>query len=137
MANLAAGVLTSIPAVDFHTLSPCRVFDTRVAAGPTAGAPLTCGADYEFTIVGGTCGVPSGAKAVSLNVTVTRPTAAGNLRLYASGSPAPLASTLNFSAGQTRPNNAVAPLSTGGKISVRCEPSGTAHVIVDVNGYFQ
>jgi len=137
MANLAAGVLTSVPAVNFFTLSPCRVFDTRQVTGPTAGAPLTCGGDRDFTIVGGTCGVPSGAKAVSLNVTVTAPSAQGNLRLFASGAPAPLVSSLNYSAGQTRANNAIAPLSAGGLIALRCAPSGTAHVIVDVNGYFQ
>jgi hypothetical protein len=136
MANLAAGVLTSVPALDFFTVSPCRVFDTREVGGPTAGAPLTCGSDRDFTIVGGTCGVPSGAKAVSLNVTVTEPSVQGNVRLFASGAPAPLVSTQNYVAGQTRANNAVAPLSTGGQMAVRCS-SGTAHVIVDVNGYFR
>jgi subtilisin family serine protease len=136
MANLAAGVLTSVPAIDFFTVSPCRVFDTREVGGPTAGAPLTCGSDRDFTIVGGTCGVPSGAKAVSLNVTVTEPSVQGNVRLFASGAPAPLVSTQNYVAGQTRANNAVAPLSTGGQMAVRCS-SGTAHVIVDVNGYFR
>jgi hypothetical protein len=137
MANLAAGVLTSVPAVDFYTVSPCRVFDTRQVTGPTGGAPLACGGDRDFTIVGGTCGVPSGAKAVSLNVTVTAPSAQGNVRLFASGAPAPLVSSLNYLAGQTRANNAIAPLSAGGLIAARCEPSGTVHVIVDVNGYFQ
>jgi hypothetical protein len=137
MANLAAAALTSNPAVDLYTLSPCRVFDTREAGGPTSGAPLTCGADYSFTMVGGACGVPSGAKAVSLNVTVTASTAQGNVRVFASGAPAPLVSTQNYVAGQTRANNAVAPLSTDGKMGVKCSPSGTAHVIVDVNGYFR
>jgi hypothetical protein len=87
-------------------------------------------------MVGGSCGVPSNAKAVSLNLTVVAPTAQGNVRLFASGAPAPLVSNQNYVAGQTRPNNAIAPLSASGKISVRCEPSGTAHVVADVNGYF-
>jgi hypothetical protein len=137
MANLAAGVLTSVPAVNFYTVSPCRVFDTRLAGPQTTGSPLGCGGDRDFTIVGGTCGVPSGAKAVSLNVTVTEPSAQGNVRLFASGTPAPLVSSLNYVVGQTRANNAIAPLSSGGQMAVRCAPSGTAHVIVDVNGYFQ
>ncbi len=137
MANLAGTALTTVPAVDFFTVNPCRVFDTREVAGPTAGVPLACAGDYDFTITGGTCGVPSGAKAVSLNVTVTAPSAQGNLRLFAAGAPAPLVSNLNYVAGQTRANNAVAPLSSAGKLSLRCAPSGTAHVIVDVNGYFQ
>ena len=133
MANAAVTALTPL---DFYTVSPCRVFDTRQVTGPTAGAPLTCGSDRDFTIMGA-CGVPSGAKAVSLNVTVTQPSAAGNLRLFASGAPAPLVSSLNYVAGQTRANNAIAPLSSAGQMAVRCAPSGTAHVIVDVNGYFR
>jgi hypothetical protein len=88
-------------------------------------------------MVGGSCGVPSGAKAISLNVVVTAPSTAGNVRVFAAGGPAPQASSLNYSAGQTRANNAIAPLSSNGKMSVRCQPSGTTHVIVDVNGYFQ
>jgi hypothetical protein len=135
-ADLAAAVLTTIPALNFYTLSPCRVFDTRQTAGPTGGTPLTCNTDYDFTMVGGSCGVPSNAKAVSLNLTVVAPTAQGNVRLFASGAPAPLVSNQNYVAGQTRPNNAIAPLSASGKISVRCEPSVTAHVVADVNGYF-
>ena len=43
MANLAAGALTNVPVVDFYTVTPCRVVDTRLAGGPTSGAPLTCG----------------------------------------------------------------------------------------------
>ncbi len=136
MASAAASRLTSTSAVSFYTVNPCRAVDTRELAGPTGGAPLTCGGDRDFTLAGA-CGVPSGAKAVSLNVTVTEPSTQGNLRLFSSGAPAPLVSSLNYAAGQTRANDAIAPLSSGGQIAVRCAPSGTAHVIVDVNGYFQ
>jgi hypothetical protein len=138
MANLAAAALPNVPPVDFYTVSPCRIFDTRVVGTQTTGTPLTCsGAAYDFTIVGGACPVPSGAKAVSLNVTVTQPSRPGYISLFASGTPAPLVSSLNYAAGQTRANNAIAPLSTGGKLAVLCAPTGTAHVIVDVNGYFR
>jgi hypothetical protein len=45
---------------------------------------------------------------------------------------------LNYSSGQTRANNAVVSLGAAGDIAVRCgQGSGTAHVVVDVNGYFQ
>jgi hypothetical protein len=111
--------------VGFYTLNPCRVVDTRQAGGATAGAPLTCGLETDFTIVGGTCGVPSGAKAVSLNLAVTQPSAAGNVRVFASGAPAPTASSLNYAAGQTRANNAIAPLSAVGRMST-CSPSDGA-----------
>jgi len=131
MANLAAGALITIPAVDFYTVTPCRVVDTR-----STGGALTCGTERAIT-VGGTCGVPSGAKAVSLNVAVTQPSAGGYVQVYAAGAPAPLASTVNYRAGLTRGNNAISPLSTAGQLAVKCAPSGTAHVIVDVNGYLQ
>ena len=88
-------------------------------------------------MTGGTCGVPSSATAISVNVTVTGATNQGNVRLFASGAPAPTVSTLNYVAGVNRANNAVAPLSAAGKVAVRCSPTGTTHVIIDVNGYFE
>jgi hypothetical protein len=124
------------PPTSFYTVTPCRVFDTREASGPTLGAPLSCGTEQSFEVAG-KCGVPFGAEAISLNLTGTRSTAPGNLRLFASGTSAPLASTLNYVAGQTRANNAVIPLGIDGEISVLCSPSGTTHVVLDVNGYFQ
>ena len=60
--------------------------------------------------MGGACtAVPASAKAIALNVAVTAPTSAGNCRLYP-GSVIPQVSNVNFSAGQTRTNNAVVPL---------------------------
>ena len=52
--------------------------------------------------------MPSDARALSLNLTVTQPTAAGDLRLYPGDVPvAPPTSAINFQAGQTRSNNAI------------------------------
>ncbi len=72
MADRAADAFTTILPGDLYTVSPCRVFDTRLVGAQTTGVPLTCGMTYDFTMVGGTCGVPSGAKAISLNMTVVR-----------------------------------------------------------------
>jgi len=120
----------------FYTVSPCRVVDTRdpVLSGPN---PLATDTDTPFQIAG-QCGVASGARSVSVNVTVTQPTAAGHLRLYPSDQPRPTASVLNYRAGQTRANNAIVPLSALGGLAVYVkQASGTAHVIIDVNGYFE
>jgi hypothetical protein len=136
MVNMAANKLTNIPATNFFTVAPCRLVDTRNPPGPFGGPALTCGFERLF-IVAGACGVPSGAKAVSLNATVTTTSGAGNLRLYAPGAPAPAVSALNWSAGQTRGNNAIVPLSATGHVATKCAPSGTTHLIIDVNGYFQ
>jgi hypothetical protein len=46
--------------------------------------------------------------------------------------------TDTYTTGQTRANNTIAPLSERGKLTVRCsQASGTAHFILDVNGYFE
>jgi hypothetical protein len=50
----------------------------------------------------------------------------------------PLASSINYSAGQTRANNAVVPLDGAGRFAVRCDQAaGSVHLLVDVNGYFE
>jgi Bacterial pre-peptidase C-terminal domain len=118
----------------FYTIVPCRVLDTRNTAPPA----LSAGAVRTFS-VGGTCGVPMTAKSVSINVTVTQPTAAGFVVVFPGGAAVPNSSTINFRAGQTRANNAIVPLGTNASISaVSGQPPGnTVHFILDVNGYFQ
>ncbi len=122
-----------VPPLSFFAVTPCRVVDTRQGAG----GPVVAGTDRTFTIVGGTCAVPATAKAVSLNVVVTQPSAPGNVRLFPAGAAVPIASTVNYSAGQTRANNTVVALSAGGQLTARCQPSGSTHLILDVNGYFE
>jgi hypothetical protein len=120
----------------FYSLSPCRVLDTREPVGPLAGPALVAGGDRTFGIAG-QCGVPTWARAVSVNLTVTQPTAQGNVRLYPGGSSPPLTSTLNYVPGLTRANNAIAVLGPDGDLGLACrQVSGTVHAIVDVNGFF-
>ena len=114
--------LTPAGAVEgFFTLAPCRVVDTRDAAGPYGGPPLAGGGTRVFTMVG-RCGIPSGALAISLNVTVVQPTAGGFLTLYPGGASLPLASTLNYRADQIRANNAIVRLGPGGTLAVYSGP---------------
>ncbi len=123
--------------VDFFTLPPCRILDTRTPAGPLGGPALNAQADRTFPVAG-TCGIPATAKAISVNLAVTQPTVAGNLRLRPGGVPVPLVSSINYIAGQTRSNNAVVPLNASGEITVFCgQASGTVQFILDVNGYFE
>jgi len=89
-------------------------------------------------VIQGQCGVPSSALSVAVNVTITEPTSGGFVTVYPAGAPVPLTSTINYSAGQTRANNAVLTLGPSGDIAVACgQPSGTVHFILDVSGYFQ
>jgi hypothetical protein len=132
-------VLPSPPAATaFHTVSPCRIVDTRDPAGPYGGPALGGGSVRSF-VLAGLCGVPSTAKSLAVNLTVTQPTSGGHITAFAAGGSVPSTSTLNFSAGQTRANNAVLGLSPAGGVSVSTVLSsgGTVHLIVDVNGYFE
>jgi Subtilase family len=120
------------------TITPCRVVDTRNAAGPYGAPALAPGSQRGFSLAG-VCGVPTTAKAVSVNVTVTGPTAPGDLRLFPLGVALPIVSTINFAPGQTRANNAVLQVgvSPTGRVAVQNDASGTVDFILDVNGYFQ
>lgn len=120
----------------FHTLTPCRLVDTRGADAPA----LTSGIERTWTLAG-LCGIPANATAVALNATVTAPTGGGHLTLYPGGAALPSTSTLNFSVGQTRANNAVLSLAADGSgaLSARAvvPVAGTVHLILDVSGYFE
>ncbi|HEV7519267.1 MAG TPA: hypothetical protein VGR07_23505, partial [Thermoanaerobaculia bacterium] len=128
-----------LPVAGFYTVSPCRLADTRQAAGPEGGPPLAAGATRVFT-VGGLCGIPAEATAISVNVTVVNPGAAGFFTLYPPGAPRPLVAALNFQAGQVRTNNAIVPLAgmpPGLAVFYGGAASATADVVLDVNGYFR
>lgn len=86
----------------------------------------------------GRCQVPSTAMAVSLNVTVVGAGSPGDLRFYPGGGFVPAASVINYATAQTRANNAVLALGSGGDFSVKVDQAeGLVHLVVDVNGYFQ
>jgi hypothetical protein len=122
----------------FYTLSPCRLLDTRDADGPFGGPSLAAGTQRAFTL-SGRCGIPAGAQAVAVNVTVVDPTTGpGYLSLYPGGTTLPVASTVNYKAGQARGNSVILPLGSAGDILAWCgQPSGTVDLVVDVNGYFK
>ena len=123
-----------LPAEDYYTLTPCRLVDSRVGLP----GPLLAGETRSVPATTGSCSIPTGAVAVALNVTVTQPTTQGNLRLFPAGLSVPQTSTINYSAGQTRANNAIVTLSDTGGFDVYCaQASGSTHFIVDVYGYFK
>jgi len=127
-------------ATRFYTVAPCRVLDTRGPAGPLGGPSLQPGETRPFHVVTSSCGIPSTAKAISVNATVTGPVDVGYLSIYpGNDAQAPTASTINFSANQTRANNAILVLATDGSgtINVLAGTAGTVDFILDVNGFFQ
>jgi hypothetical protein len=131
-------VSASTGPTEFNTLTPCRLLDTRLAAGPYGGPAVPAGADRVVTAAG-RCQIPAGAKAISVNVTAVAPTAAGHLRFFPGDGTPPNASALNFNAGQTRANNAIVMMasSASGTFGFRNSSTASVHVVVDVNGYFE
>jgi hypothetical protein len=122
--------------VKFYVLPPCRVVDTRNPSGPDGGPALSAGTSRTFPVTG-QCGVPAGAVSVTGNVTAVTPSVAGDLRIYPGGTAVPMTSTVNFKAGQTRANNGIFGLGSGG-IAVQTDmASGTTHFLLDVSGYFR
>jgi hypothetical protein len=118
----------------FIPLTPCRVADTRNAAGPFGGPTMAGGVSRDFNIPSGACSVPSTALAYSLNVAVVPAGPLGYLTLWPTGQTQPLASTLNSLDGRIKSNAAIVPAGTGGSISVF--PSNATDVVLDINGYF-
>ncbi len=135
----ASNAVVPGPPVDdlFHPLDPTRLLDTR--AGPTQvgpfATPWTPGLTRSLKVAG-VGGVPSGADAVSLNVTVTGTTSASFMSVFPTGQPRPSASSLNWTAGTTIPNAVTVKVGTGDSIDIYSQ-LGNAHVIVDVVGYYE
>ncbi len=73
--------------------------------------------------------------AVVLNITVTDTTTASFLTLWPDGTAQPLASDLNWVAGDTLPNLIVVKLGANGSIDFY-NGFGTTDVIVDVVGWY-
>ena len=127
-------------ALPFFGITPCRLVDTRPTSGFTSayGPPaLVANATRNFDLDSAPhCpGVPAGAQAYSLNVTVTETQGSGDIRIWPTGSFA-LVSTQNWpSAGVTLANAAIVPAGTNGSVTVQAAGSGT-HLIIDINGYY-
>jgi hypothetical protein len=123
----------------YYALTPCRIVDTRGAAGVDGGPALRGNATARNFQIKGTCGVPSTAAAVTINVTVVTPSTSGFLTLWPSGGTQPTVSTINFvPADNVLANGAIVPLSSAvDDLAVFFGGSGTTHMLIDVTGYFQ
>lgn len=97
----------STSGLDYNTVTPCRLVDTRLSTALASQITTT------FPVTG-TCGIPSSAKALMLNVTAISSTANGNISLWPADLGKPATSVLNFVAD-----------------------GGTVQLVLDVVGYFQ
>jgi len=127
----------------FVPVTPCRLFDTRADQPPPGGkkTPLGAGEGNVYTqqvtgSVGNCVGIPAGATAISMNVTIVNPTAQSNLRIYPADAALPTASNLNWLPGQSpTPNKVDVKLSPAGEVKL-FNQNGTVNVLADVVGYY-
>lgn len=129
-APLGAGVAeaaTTAPA-RFVAVTPCRVLDSR----PTG---VAAGGSLRIDVVGERCGVPAGATAAALTVTVVDPDGPGFVTLWPADEPQPGTSVLNYGSGQVVPNSQIVRLDGSGR--VRIYTLAAADLVVDVTGYFE
>jgi hypothetical protein len=137
---LTASAAGSANASSFVPITPCRLLDTRASdqVGPR-GTPLGPVTTYTATVWGanGNCNIPAGATGFSMNVVVINPTAASFLTVFPADATRPLASSLNWVAGQPpTPNAVTVAASADGKVSFY-NLSGDVDLAVDIVGYYE
>ena len=123
--------------LQFYTVTPCRVLDTRNPDGTFGGPFLPADVVRSFPIGAGSCGAPANAAAYSLNVTVVPHGTLGYLSAWPAGQPQPVVSTLNSLDGTVLANAAIVPAGTGDNAgAVSFFAANDTDLVVDINGYF-
>ena len=124
-------------------ITPCRLADTR-PTGTVGTRNTPIGSDDTFTLTAhgsnGLCTsppIPTGATALSLNVTAIDPTASTYLTIFPTGAAQPLTSNLNPSPGQAAiPNAVTVDINASGQFNI-FNKFGSVNVIVDIVGYYE
>ena len=108
-ANFAANPISASNALRFVPATPCRLVDTRNTVSVGAGATRSF-------VLPGNCGIPVGALAYSLNLTVVPHATLGYITLWPTGQGQPIVSTLNSLDGRIKSNAAIVPAGTGARL---------------------
>lgn len=121
----------------FSPLTPARLRDTRPTKSTVDGlelGPDKVAAGSTTTVqVAGRGKVPVAQGGAILNVTAIQPEGAGFFTVYPCSPTRPLASSLNFAAGENLGNEIIAATSSTGTVCIYS--SVKAHIAVDVVGY--
>lgn len=134
---------------EFQQITPTRIFDSRDAGGarpmsasetaPTIDVQIVGEGDLPDFVDDDDDGQDDNVLAVVVNITVIQPTRLGFLRVFGTGSPEGDTSVVNFFPGTFIPNTAIIRPGDDGNMSLRLvSPTGpgTAHVAVDITGWF-
>jgi uncharacterized repeat protein (TIGR03803 family) len=133
-------IVNPVPSpVQFVSVSPCRLVDTRKQNG--GGGPIPGQTFQTFDLPnlaesGKFCPAFSlaTAAAYSLNVSVVPPGPLGYLTIWPAGQQQPTVATLNSVDGRVKANAAIVP--AGASAAVDVFVSNTTDVVLDIDGYF-
>jgi hypothetical protein len=143
--NQAGSVHVVIDVVGYYALGPhaglvpvgpARILDSRAGSQVGPYATPWAASTTRDVLVAGIEGVPAGARAVVLNVTVTGTTGSSYLSVWPKGQARPIVSSLNWQSGWTIANSVTVKVGTGGMVRM-FNRAGSAQVVVDVVGYFE
>jgi hypothetical protein len=140
-AQLLASPTTNL---EYNMVTPCRIFDTRVAGGRVASGEtrnfIASNPGGNFAAQGGTadsdCGIPANPAAVVINVTSALPKARGFVTVWPYGEIRPLAATVVHVQGQNVSNETVVKQTVGDAYGFSAYVSGSTDLVGDVVGYF-
>lgn len=125
----------------YTSVIPERLADSRDGTG-IARARLAAGQSVAIQVSGRQVTLPDGTKttvpttasAAAINVIAIESSAAGFLTVWPCGSPLPVASTLNYRAGEIRANGSIVSVGSGGQICVYAHQ--TTDIVMDLTGWF-
>ncbi len=124
--------------LQFYSVTPCRLVDTRVTSFQSGFGPPSMGAGVTRTFpipTNSACGIPATASAYSLNVTAIPQRTLGFLSIWPTGQALPNVSTLNvYNAGTVVANAAIVPAGTNGAINTYV--TDATDLVIDIDGYF-
>jgi len=138
-----AAVSTLFPAgseLQFVAVTPCRIADTRNAGGTISGGARTFDATLgSYAGQGGkagSCHLPtSGVAAVQVNLgAISRFGSTSDFKGWATGTPEPLASLVNFNPSGPVANMVTMPVNASGRFTLKTP--GSAHAFIDVAGFY-
>ncbi|MEO5746300.1 MAG: peptidoglycan recognition protein, partial [Terracoccus sp.] len=114
----------------YSSVTPRRVLDTRSGTGGIKGR-----VGARRTVALKVSGLPAGARAVTMNVTVTNASGNGFLTAYPGGTSRPRVSSVNAVRGGTAANLVTVAVGAGGTVNIYSD-SASVDLIADLAGYY-
>jgi hypothetical protein len=131
--------LPGLSGLHFYPLNPGRILDSRPGVANSGLTGLFASAVPLSLPASGHWGIPTGALAISGNLTVVNQTTRGYVAATLTADPNPGTSTLNFPLGDIRANGLTVPLDGSGDLFLvfkGTSPAARTNLIIDVSGYF-